>query len=417
MTDVQEPSDPQPAVANDEPEPLPPVVPLDGIPDVLTDPEDLQRAIETLVAGSGPVGVDAERASGFRYGQRAYLVQFHRRGGGTWLIDPIALPDLSALRAALADTVWILHAASQDVPCLREVGLEPPEIFDTEVAARLLGRERVGLGPLVESELGLHLAKGHGAADWSQRPIPEDWRHYAALDVEVLPDLYDRLRADLVASGKTAWEREESESVRTAPPPPPREDPWRRTSGLHKVRGRRNLATVRSLWLSRDELAQTKDMSPGRLLPDAAIVAAAVAQPATYDELAAIPEFRKRGAVRNLRRWWRAVQESLTLPEDALPLPSLRSDSPPPPRLWRDRNPEAADRLDRARAAMTALSEEHQLPVENLLTPDFVRRLAWQPPEPLRRETVAEELTSRGARAWQIDMVTGPLTEALTTEP
>jgi len=340
-------------------------------------------------------------------------VQFHRRGGGTWLIDPIALPDLTALREALSDAVWILHAASQDVPCLRDVGLQPPAVFDTEMAARLLGRERVGLGPLVESELGLHLAKGHGAADWSQRPIPEEWRHYAALDVEVLPDLYDLLHDELVATGKDQWEREESEAVRVAPPPAPREDPWRRTSGLHKVRGRRNLAAVRSLWQSRDALAQERDISPGRILPDAAIAAAAIASPSTIDELSALPEFRRRGAARDIRRWWSALQEARQLPDDQLPALSLPSDSPPPPRTWRDKDPAAADRLERSRAALAELSDSLTVPVENLVTPDYVRRLAWQPPDPLDEAGVRAMLGERGARDWQISLVTAPLLTAL----
>ena len=168
---------------------LPSVELLDGLPVVVSTPEAPREAIDALVAGDGPVAVDAERASGFKYGQRAYLVQFYRRGGGTWLIDPIGFDDLSPLAEALSETTWILHAASQDLPCMREVGLVPARIFDTELAARLLGRDRVGLGPLVESELGLHLAKGHGAADWSRRPLPDDWLRYAALDVEVLVDL------------------------------------------------------------------------------------------------------------------------------------------------------------------------------------------------------------------------------------
>jgi len=232
------------------PAPLPSVSLLNGIPDVVTDQQGLNEAIAALLQGHGPVGVDAERASGFRYGQRAYLVQFYRRDGGTWLIDPIALPDLAPLRDALADCTWILHSAGQDVPCLREVGLDPPHIFDTELAARLLGRDRVGLAPLVESELQHHLAKGHGAADWSTRPIPEDWRRYAALDVEVLPDLYDILHDDLERAGKQEWAAQEAEAVRVAPLPAPRIDPWRRTSGLHKVRGRRGLAIVRALAMS-----------------------------------------------------------------------------------------------------------------------------------------------------------------------
>lgn len=384
--------------------PLPGVELLDGIPEVVTTPDRLASAIDSLAHGVGPIAVDAERASGFKYGQRAYLVQFYRREGGTWLIDPTAFDDLSPLADRLRDATWILHAASQDLPCMRDVGLVPESIFDTELAARLLGRERVGLGPLVESELRLHLAKGHGAADWSKRPLPDDWLRYAALDVEVLVDLYDVLAADLVAAGKVDWAEEEFAAVLHQAPPSPRRDPWRRTSGMHRVRGRRSLAVVRSLWESRDDLAQRMDVSPGRVLADAAIVAAASAQPRDRDALAALPEFRKGHAARHLDRWWRAVESALALPEDALPAPALAADGPPPARVWRDRDPVAADRLARARAALADIAEAHSMPVENLVPPDAVRRWAWEPPEPVDADTVGRALRTAGARSWQITL-------------
>ena len=403
------------AIAVDEPSiALPSVELLDGLPAVVATPEALREAIDALAAGTGPVAVDAERASGFKYGQRAYLVQFYRRGGGTWLIDPIACDDLSPLTEALRETPWLLHAASQDLPCMREVGLVPTRIFDTELAARLLGRERVGLGPLVESELGLHLAKGHGAADWSRRPLPDDWLRYAALDVEVLIDLYDVLAADLIATGKADWAEEEFLAVLHQPPAPPRRDPWRRTSGMHRVRGRRALAVVRALWESRDDLAQRMDVSPGRVLPDTAIVAAATASPRDRDALAALPEFRKGHASRHLDRWWRALESARSLPEDALPAPALAAEGPPPARVWRDRDPVAADRLARARAALADIADAHSMPVENLVPPDAVRRWAWEPPEPVDSDSVGRALSEAGARPWQVHLCAGVLAVAAT---
>ena len=152
---------------------------------------------------------------------------------------------------------WVLHAASQDLPCLADIGLTPPSLFDTELAGRLLGHPRVGLGAMCESVLGLALEKGHAAADWSTRPLPEDWLKYAALDVEVLVELRDALAAELEATGKTEWARQEFEHVASAPPPAPRVDPWRRTSGMHRVRKPRQLAIIRELWLARDEVARS----------------------------------------------------------------------------------------------------------------------------------------------------------------
>ena len=143
------------------------------------------------------------------------------------------------------------------------------------------GLQRVGLGAMVESLLGLHLEKGHSAADWSTRPLPADWLVYAALDVEVLVELRDVLEAELVRQGKLAWAHEEFEAVRQAPLPAPRTDPWRRTSGMHRMRNRRQLAAVRAMWEARDAMARRRDIAPGRILPDAAIMAAVTAAPAS----------------------------------------------------------------------------------------------------------------------------------------
>ncbi len=404
------------ALSDDEvvPPVLPSLEPRDGIPEVIETPRGLTRVIEALAAGSGPVGVDAERASGFRYGQRAYLVQLYRTNGGTWLIDPIALPDLSRLAAFLAPHEWILHAASQDLACLAEIGLIPQRIFDTELAGRLLGRERVGLAPLVASDLGWHLEKGHGAADWSTRPLPESWRRYAALDVEVLPALREAMAQDLDAQGKTAWAEEEFEAVLHTPTPIPRVDPWRRTSGLHKVRTRRGLAIVRELWESRDALAQERDKAPGRVLPDAGIIFVALDSPSTPEALRSIHGFARGMGAQHLNRWWRAIEDARTLPDEDLPELALRGDGPPPPRTWAQKNPIAADRLHRAKEALTKLSESHSVPVENLATPDSIRRIMWLPPVDVSGDSVRRELQSLGLRGWQQELVAPIIEDVLT---
>ena len=389
--------------------------PRDGVPPVVDDPERLAETIAALAAGTGPVAVDAERASGHRYGQRAFLVQVRRAGAGTALIDPIALPDLSALGAAIQDAEWILHAASQDLPCLAEVGMVPARLFDTELGGRLAGFARVGLAAMVEQELGLALAKEHSAVDWSTRPLPEPWLRYAALDVEVLADLRDAVAADLERQGKLEWAYEEFAAVAATPPPPPRVDPWRRTSGMHRVRNRRGLAAVRQLWLARDEIARERDLSPGRVLPDSAIVEAAVALPASQTALAALPGFSGRGARRYLRQWHAALAQARELTDGELPPQNLPSDGPPPARVWSDRDPAAAARLAAARAAVTSLAAELRLPVENLLSPDTIRRLAWGPPDPVTEVSVTTALLGYGARRWQVALTATPLTTALLT--
>jgi ribonuclease D len=398
------------------PAPVPLVDPRDGVPTPLVDQADLAAAIAALRGGTGPVAVDAERASGYRYGQRAYLVQLRRAGVGTLLIDPVALPDLSGLGAAMEDLEWVLHAATQDLPCLAERGMRPQRLFDTELAGRLLGYARVGLGSIIEETLGFTLEKGHSAADWSTRPLPEPWLRYAALDVELLIELRDHLARELDEQGKTTWAEEEFAAIVAAPPAPARVEPWRRTSGLHRVRKRRQLAVVRALWEARDAMARRRDTAPGRVLPDTAIVEAALAAPASEAELLAVPMFNGRSQRRHVSTWFAAVGSGLRLPEDELPDLKAAHEGPPPARSWAERDPAAAVRLAAARAAVTGLSEEHHLPAENLLAPDAVRRLAWSPPDPLDAQSVAAALRRYGAREWQIAATAGPLAASMTAQ-
>ena len=367
---------------------------------VIDTRDGYRRAVERIVAGEGPVAVDAERASGFRYSQRAYLIQVFRRGSGTFLFDPPAIGRFDELNDAIHDDEWVLHAATQDLTCLREVGLDPSIVFDTELAARLLGMPRVGLGTVVEELLGIHLAKEHSAADWSTRPLPEPWLNYAALDVELLPDLRDAIAALLEESGKMDIARQEFADELVRELTPVRAEPWRRLSGIHSIRGLRNLAVARELWLSRDALARELDTAPGRLVPDASLTAAAKAMPESKRALASLREFTGRASRSELDRWWAAIEAGRTTAD----LPVLRGtgDSLPPPRAWSDRNPEADARLKAARAALTTVSEERSIPLENLLTPETLRRVAWTPPAEITPETVAEALSAHGARPWQV---------------
>jgi ribonuclease D len=388
--------------------------PREGLPPLVTTSADLAAATAALGGGTGPVAVDAERASGFRYGQRAFLVQFRRQGAGTVLIDPVACPDLSELDAALAGSEAVLHAASQDLACLAELGYRPRRLFDTEVAGRLLGCPRVGLAAMVESMLGLGLEKSHSAADWSTRPLPVEWLRYAALDVEVLVELRNVLADQLAEQGKLEWAEQEFATVLAAKPHAPRSDPWRRTSGIHRVRNRRGLAVVRELWLERDRIARRRDVSPGKVLPDSAIIEAARMVPGEPAELTAIPGFTGRAARRHQSDWLRAVGRARALSERALPLASAPpGDGPPPAHRWPDRDPEAAQRLTTARAVVAALADSHSLPAENLLPPDAVRRLAWQPPAELSPSSVGTALAGYGARPWQVELTEVPLSKAL----
>jgi ribonuclease D len=394
---------------------IPLITPAEGVPPVIADAGALAEAAVKLAAGTGPVAVDTERASGYRYSQRAYLIQLRRTGAGSFLIDPVALRGhVETLAEALRGTEWVLHAASQDLPCLAELDLRPDSLFDTELAGRLAGFERVALGTMVERLLGYQLEKGHGAADWSQRPLPEDWLTYAALDVELLIPLRDELEQELAAQGKLEWALEEFEAVRTAGPPKPRPEPWRRTSGIHRMRNPRQLAAIRALWEARDQLARERDIAPGRVLPDRAVVEAASLDPVSEAELIKLPVFRGRAQKRLAGTWARALQTARELPKNQLPDPSPAHEGPPQPNRWADRDPDAAARLTAARAALNAIAESNRLPVENLLQPELARRLCWTPPEDSSPDGVAAALHAGGARGWQVELTAAALAKALT---
>jgi len=390
-------------------------MPADGVPPIIDTVEALAEAATRFAAGTGPVAADAERASGFRYGQATYLAQFKREGSGLILIDTDALPDLSSFGDALGDAEWVFHAASQDLPGMHDLGMHPSSVFDTELAARLLGWPKVGLAAVVERELALALAKEHSAQDWSTRPLPHEWLVYAALDVEILLELRDKIHAHLVDAGKLEWAKQEFEAVRLAPPSAPRIDPWRRTSGCHSVRDQRGLAIVKSLWEARDLEAQRRDTSPGRILRDGAIIAAAQARPASFDALVALREWQSKGTRRRAREWYAAVEEAMTMHEKKLPpRRGPVADGPPQARVWRDRRPDAHLRLTHAREGFQSLVETYEIPAENLLQPDAMRRCCWDyrdGGEPWIREYLA----GRGARQWQIDLTAPVLAAAFVS--
>ena len=417
---MSDPTDAPPETPTEETEPPRPLLSLrHGLPHVVQTEAELREACEAVKAGSGPVAIDAERASGYRYSSRAYLVQVRREGAGTWLIDPIPFDSLDPLQAALEDTEWILHAATQDLPCLAEVGLQPTRLFDTELAGRLLGYPRVGLATLVETMLGHRLAKEHSAVDWSTRPLPEPWLEYAALDVEPLVELREAQVAELEAAGKTrVGASRSSTSLRGFVPVaagravaaylrdaqgawPPR--PGRRPRPVGDPR--------------RDR--RRRDVTPGRILPDSAIVTAAHVLPSDRATLLGTKGFHGRGAERYANRWVAALRSALELPESELPTRSPRTDGPPTPRAWAERDPVAARRLNLARPAMTKLAKELELPVENLLTPDHLRRTLWTPPsarDPEQlTEAVREQLAGYGARPWQVDLAAPVLVSAIVS--
>jgi len=402
---------------------IPLLQPSAGTPEIIETEEAFRSALDQLAQGSGPFAVDAERASGFRYSARAYLIQIKRTNGGLHLIDPIPFGPghqlFSELNNLLNTDEVILHASTQDLPCLRELGINPIKLFDTELAGRIAGLPRVGLGPLLESLMGVLLAKEHSAADWSARPLPKDWLTYAALDVELLVELRNHMYKVLEDAKKLPWAHEEFASILKAPPTPPRVDPWRRTSGMHKIKRRDQLAVIKSLWIARDEIASQQDIAAGKLLNDSAIVQLAIAVPTTKKEFEKClrPLGLRARWLENLQLWLDSIATAVALPEDQWPTMRTSADTLPPIKLWRDKFPEKFAPLSHARAAIELIAEENQIPVENLITPEHVRRVCWKPPvgatSALSVSQVESALSELGARQWQIELVAPALAAAL----
>jgi ribonuclease D len=397
--------------------------PSAGTPEIIETEQAFKTALDQLAQGSGPFAIDAERASGFRYSARAYLIQIKRINGGLHLIDPIPFGPGHQLFSELNDLLntdeVILHASTQDLPCLRELGINPVKLFDTELAGRIAGLPRVGLGPLLESLMGVLLAKEHSAADWSARPLPKDWLTYAALDVELLVELRDHMYKVLEDAKKLPWALEEFASILNAPPAPPRVDPWRRTSGMHKIKRRDQLAVIKALWIARDEIASQQDIAAGKLLNDSAIVELAIAMPTTKKEFEKClrPLGLRARWLENLQLWLDSIASAVALPEDQWPTMRTNTDTLPPIKLWRDKFPEKFAPLSHARAAIEIIAQENQMPVENLITPEHVRRVCWKPPvgatSTLSVSQVESALSELGARQWQIDLVAPALAAAL----
>ena len=402
---------------------VPLLQPAEGTPPVIDTESKFKDALTQLAQGHGPFAVDAERASGFRYSARAYLIQIKRNNGGLHLIDPIPFGPghnlFAELNALLNTDEVILHASTQDLPCLRELGINPIYLFDTELAGRIAGLPRVGLGPLLETLMGVSLAKEHSAADWSARPLPQEWLTYAALDVELLVELRDKMFELLDKSKKLEWALEEFASILKAPPAPPRVDPWRRTSGMHKIKRRDQLAIIKELWIARDRVASEQDIAPGKLLNDGAIVELAIAASVTKKEFekALRPLGLRARWLENLPLWLSSISAAVALPEDQWPAMRTNADTLPPIKLWRDKFPEKYAPLSHARAAIELIAQENEIPVENLVTPEHVRRVCWKPPagatETLSIPAVEQALSQLGARQWQINLVGPALASAL----
>ena len=390
-------------------------VPVDGTPKVLLSPREFQAGAARLAAGTGPFAIDTERASSYRFDDRAFLVQIRREGAGTFLFAPEHHRD--ELRAALAPVLngqkWVVHAAPSDLPSLAWMGLYPGMLFDTELAARFAGFAHPNLAAMVLELFDVELEKGYGDSDWSETPIPRKWRNYAALDVELLNELAVTLRDILAEQDKLDWAYEEFERIvedhARITGPEPRS--WRALKGVSSLRSREQLVVARELWQRRESIARSQDIAPNRVLSHRVLVDIARRVPRSPHEINQVKGFPRRRGGATLR-WFDAVETALASPRQQWPK-ALRSPRPVPSKSAFNRDfPELWQLYTEIRSDFEALGEELGMSYELILKPSLVRAVVWAacgPEGGVAGEIAADAdipdfLRSQGAREWQVEL-------------
>ncbi len=277
------------------------------VPAPITTGAALHAALDNL-AGAPYLCVDTEFERNRTYFPRLCLVQL-AVPGHAYLIDPVALPDLTPLEGLLSDarTVKVLHSARQDLEILlHRLGRLPEPLFDTQIAAAALGLgEQLGYAQLVHRLLGVPLDKGQARTDWCARPLGHEQLRYAADDVIWLCPAYEALREALAERGRIDWVLEDS--ARLADPDryaPPTQEIWRKTRGLHNL-PRERIAVLRRLAAWREEQAMAHDLPRRWVIPDEALVA--LAAHGDPDELGRTPGLSER----RLKRWGPALRSLL----------------------------------------------------------------------------------------------------------
>jgi len=384
--------------------------PSEGTPQLMAGAAAIRQAADQLAQGTGWCAVDTERASGFRYHNRVCLLQIRRAGAGTMLIDVESDPQATTdfIGRVLADTGWVVHAASTDLPYLEQLRLRPPQLFDTELAGRFLGFHRVNLAAMVEHYLGVRLRKNHGGEDWSRRPIPSEWLDYAALDVEYLLPLADAMRSELTQQHpKDEWVAEECDyltRVYRGYSPTPKS--WEDLKGVHGLRTSKQLQVARWLWRVREKLARASDTAVSRLLPDKALVALATELPTTVPKVMRTPGYPPR-LRRKARYWANQVDKALRTAQDRwpepFPIPTYR-DTPPSRYTWSRYYPESFPKLTMVREELARVAAQVEIPVENMIQSSDTNEIVWRSQElkEVTDDTELLELLQRlQIRLWQ----------------
>ena len=265
----------------------------------IDSPAALDELVDELVT-QDRLGIDTEFHRERTYWPQCALVQIGWDHGRA-LVDPLAV-DISALGPALRGRTIVMHAAGQDLEVFqRSVGVVPDDLFDTQIAASFLGMSSIGLAPLVNKLIGVHLPKADRLTDWLARPLPTEAKTYAESDVVHLFELHDRLTADLEERGRMAWVRNECESLvdKSLEPSDP-DTAWWRVKEARRLRGRA-AAVAQEVARWRETHAAEVDRPLRQVLPDLALAGIAQRPPKTVDDLKKVRGLRDRGIAKSAR--------------------------------------------------------------------------------------------------------------------
>lgn len=382
--------------------------------ELIEHPEDI-NAVAAELAGTSPLAIDVERASGFTYTESACLVQVATsdQAQPVTIFDTLADGfDPEVFRSAFEDRPWILHSASSDLPSLRALSLHGTSLFDTELAGRLLGLERVNLGAMHEAYLDISLAKAHSSANWSRRPLPDSWLDYAALDVRYLHQIVDLLTTELTEAGRLDWFTAECDYLLHKRAPEPLEDPWRKAKNRALLKKRRDLESLKQLWNARDEIARELDWNPKRVAPDALLVDIVLAQPTSVSTLRAVKGLSKKKIVQYSPQLWAALQQAQDTAGSDLPILRPKSRRYPPHGVWRQHSVDAADLLVQLREVIAGIVDPLGIAPEILIKPDAIRDIAWfssQDDSISLEDTIENAFNLWEVRPWQQELVREPV--------
>lgn len=372
---------------------------------LVDDPAELPQLARAL-ASEPRFALDCEAAGFHRYSDRLCLLQLST-AEASWIVDPLAFDPGAALRGPLGNpqVEVLMHGADYDLRLLdRDLDIAVHGLFDTQVAAAMLGESALGLAALLEKYFAVKLSKKHQRADWARRPLPADMLEYAASDTRHLGELADLLRDKLVQAGRLEWALEECRYLEQTrwEPGEAEEDPVARVRGARDL-SPREVAALREALAWRDEIARQKDRAPFRVVGDQALLEAVMRRPRSADELVEVkgisPALARQSGPELIERMNRIAD----IPDGQLvPYPRRPRTGPGRP------TPDVEDRAERLKEVRNRRADELKIDRGTLLPNAVLLEIARRVPR-----TAAELAEVPGLRKWQAEVAGEALLAAI----